>query len=173
MHPDFPVSETELVFPNPSVIENFEFTFEAGIDIDGDEISRLSFDVLDEAGVENFYEIRMNIDGAIVSLSTVDLSGAEGFDSRNVIFSDETFDGERRRLSVSFSRFFWNPAFSDDIIIAWSSVNEGYFELNKTLRLQLDTDDNPFTSAVQLNSNVNNALGVIGFKNIRLDTIRP
>jgi len=172
-HPDYTVSETLLEFPEPSLIENFKFDYESGTDLDGSALSRVSFDVIDEAGVENYYSLSIEIDGRTVRPSTLELAGSEGSDSRILLFSDVTFDGQRKRIDVGFDRFFWNPNTSEEITLSWSSVNEGYYLLSKTVRLQQSAEDNPFSSAVQIHSNVNEALGVIAFQNTRTDTLRP
>jgi len=172
-HPSYPVSETVLEFPKKGTVENFEFRYESGSDLEGNPTSKLSFDVIDEAGVDNYYTLSIEIDGRTLRLSTLDISSAEGNDSRNLLFSDETFDGERKRIDVRFDRFFWNPNVSEEIIVSWTAVNEGFFLLSKTLELQQITSDNPFSAEVQVFSNVNDALGVIGFRNTVIDTIRP
>ncbi len=171
-HPDYPESETSLTIPEKGQIENVEFDFEAGIDLNGDEISSLTFDILDQPGPD-FYELQVLIDGRQVAIETFDPSGSKGNNFSNLLFRDDSFDGQRKRIEVNFNRFFWNPSESETIALNWISVNEGYFLLSKSVQRQSETIDNPFSSAVQINGNVNDALGVIGFRNSNVFEITP
>jgi len=171
-HPDYPVSETSLIMPEKGLIENIEFDFEGGIDLNGDEISSLTFDIIDEPGV-NFYELQVLVDDRQVHIETFDPSGSKGSNFRTLLFRDDSFDGQRKRMEVNFNRFFWNPSESEKITLRWFSVNEGYFLLSKSVQRQSETINNPFSSAVQINGNVNEALGVIGFRNSNEFEITP
>ena len=171
-HPDFPTSETTLPFPNKGILENIEFEFEGGIDVDGESISDISFDVIDEPGV-NFYELQIVIDQARVNLETFDPSGSKGFNSRNILFRDDSFDGQTKRIEVNFRSFFWDPIESPEILIRWFNVNEGYFLQSKAVARQEASVDNPFSSAVQINSNVNDAIGVISLRSLEEYILTP
>ena len=124
----------------------------------------LTFDINDVAGPD-FYELQVFIDGRLIDIETLDPSGSEGLDSRTLLFRDDSFDGSRKTVQVSFNRFFFTEGVSSEIMLRWISVNEGYFLLSKSVERQDAASDNPFATAVQINTNVNEALGVIGFRN--------
>jgi len=171
-HPDYPLSETTLALPGPEEIENIEFEYDGGIDVEGDETSTVTFDILDGPGAD-FYELQIYIDGQHIRLETIDPVGQRGYDYRTLLFSDETFEGERKRVEVNFSRYSWNETESEELRVVWYSVNEGYYLLSKAVRRQQDTRDNPFATAVQINNNVNDALGVIGLRSYNEYILNP
>ena len=171
-HPTYPTSITTLEFPEEVLVENIEFELEGGTDIEGFETSLINFDVIDPLG-PNFYELRVVINGRQVPLETFDPAGSEGFDFSTLLFRDDSFDGQRKRIQVRFSRFFLNPDVDEEISLSWISVNEGFFLLSKSVDRQNATSQNPFATSVQINSNVNDALGVIGFRNPSEYIINP
>lgn len=172
-HPDFPVSETTVEMPQTVAVRNFSFEFEGGLDQDGDDVSEVVFEILDDPGVRQFYEVQVLVDDQVVFIRSIDPVTLESFERRTLLLDDETFDGQAKRLEVNFKRWNWNPDFSENITIRLLSVNEGYYLLSKSARRQLDSQNNPFATAVQINSNVNNALGVIGLSASASETFTP
>lgn len=171
-HPSYPSSVTTLEFPESSSIENMEFELEGGSDIDGNPVSRISFDFQDDASEENYYAFELEIDDRRTWVETLDASAIQGSDYRELIISDESFNGQKKRMRLTFSPWQVNDGEEHTLSIKWSSVNEGYYLLGKTVRQQQNAIDNPFASAVQVFSNVNDALGVIGFTSVTRDTLR-
>ncbi len=163
-HPDFPMSSTTLRFPKLGQVENVVFVFEDGVDEDGDDSSSITFDIIDEPNVDNFYELSIRTENTNFRLSTIDPSAIEGSSSRNLMFSDETFDGERKSIQVKFDRFSYPEEGGVEINFNWDSVNEGYFNYFKSLNRQQNAQGNPFASTVPVFSNLNNALGTIGLR---------
>ena len=163
-HPDFPVSSTTLRFPKLGQVENVVFVYEDGVDEDGDDSSSITFDIVDVSNVDNYYELSIGIENLNFRLSTIDPSATEGSSSKNLLFSDETFDGERKSIQVKFDRSSYPEEGGVQINFNWDSVNEGYYNFVKSLNRQQNTQDNPFASTVPVFSNLNNALGTIGLR---------
>lgn len=169
-HPDFTTSETELVFPEEdAVLENFTYKREDGLDEEFDESSSISFDIVDRAGKDGFYELSATtINGFFGEnsfwISTLDPIGTKGSPNDNLFFADETFDGERKRITIKFDRYLYEPEQNSYVELTWSNVNEGHYTYSRAISRYSNADGVPFLSPVQVTSNVNNALGNISLK---------
>lgn len=169
-HPDFITSETELLFPDESgVLENLVYKREDGLDEEFDESSSITFDILETAGKEEFFELAATVvDGFLGQstfwISTLDPIGTKGSPNDNLFISDETFDGERKNIKIKFDRFLYDPDLHGYVELTWSNVNEGHYNYSRTISRYRDADGVPFLSPVRVSSNVNNALGNISLK---------
>jgi len=171
-HPVYPESVTTLRIPGIGQIENIVYKYEDGLleaeenDVFEENVdaSSISFDIVDEPGVENYYELGIRTQLFRFRLSSIDPSVDNGANSRDLSFSDQTFDGEIKRIKVKFNRNEYDPASGEEISFHWDSVNKGYHNFNKSIERQGEIEDNPFVTPVPVYSNLNNALGTIGFR---------
>ena len=159
-HPDFPSSSTTIRYPSLEAVENIVYVYNDGVNESGDDSSSITFDIIDPPGVKNYYELSISS----FRLSTIDPSAIKGSRTGNLLFSDESFDGERKSIQVKFNRLSYPEESGLEIKFNWDSVNEGYYKYVKSLNRQQETEGNPFASTVPIFSNLNNALGAIGLR---------
>jgi len=166
-HPDYPTSETTLAFPSIAIIENIDYRYDAGINFSGQEVSSVSFDILDESGIDNYYKIF--IWSGDIRLSSIDPALSGDTDKAFQLYlSDASFDGQRKNLRMNFLRKKFDPDGPYDLGISIQAINEGYFKHEISLQKQAEAERNPLASPVPIYSNLNNAVGVIG---LSADTI--
>lgn len=169
-HQDYPESVTTLVLPSAEDnLENIVYKQNDGVDLEGDDSSSVSFDIVDDANAENYYELELfSVNGfnnfGTFWIESTDPSGVKGFPDDNIFFSDESFNGEVKNIKVKFDQWNYDPANGDKLELYWRSISKDTYEYSKSSKRYSDTDGTPFLSPVQLHSNVNNALGNISMK---------
>lgn len=78
--------------------------------------------------------------------------------SRELIFSDKTFNGENYNFKVK--TFIYNQV--DSYIVVLKSISEDLYKYNSSINKYNQTTDNPFGEPVQVYSNIENGFGVFG-----------
>lgn len=168
-HKDFESSITTLDFPTKgAVLGNIVYKREDGLDAEFDQASSISFDIVDDPAKNDFYEIEAFTAGGFNNLSfwisSIDPVARKGRPDDNILISDESFNGERKRITIKFDRYLYDPALADHIELRFRTVNEGFYKNSISLAKYYETEGTPFTSPVQIHSNVNGALGNVSFK---------
>ena len=162
---DYPTATAQVSFPSKSVIKNIDFLYEGGIREDGDEASLFTITFDDPADEINYYEVGIvsNYDpedrfSRFEFISAIDLAASKGFEDDYILISDASFNGEEKSIEIKIFR-----QSVDDIPfhLVWRDISEEYFKYSKTLRAQDEFGDNPFTSIVQVFTNVENGLGIV------------
>jgi len=160
-HPDYSESVTRLELPRAvDNLKDIVYKQNDGVDLEGDDSSSVSFDIVDEATKENYYELELYSEGGNNTfgtfwIETTDPSAIRGFPYDNIFFSDESFNGEVKNIKVKFDRWLYNPDEGDSLELRWKSISKDTYEYSKSSRRYSDTDGT---------SNVNNALGNISMK---------
>ncbi len=171
-HADFPESETRLQFPPVSDnLENLSYKQIDGINLEGNENSSITFEIVDDPNNADFYELElMTLDGfntfGTFWIESTDPSALKGFPEDNLLFSDQSFNGERKRITVNFDRFNYDPEVNEALIVRWKTLSSSAYSYSLSARRFVNTLDTPFLSPVQIHSNVNDAIGIISFKGI-------
>lgn len=169
-HRDFESSETTLDFPSRgAVLENIVYKREDGLDEEFDQASSITFDIVDDPAKNNFYEIQASTEVGIGNdfsfwISCIDPVARKGRPEDNILISDATFNGERKTITIRFDRYLYDPEVHENLELKFRTVNEGFYRNSISLAKYYDTEGTPFTSPVQIHSNVNDALGNISFK---------
>jgi hypothetical protein len=164
-HPDYPsLSARQVLAEEPSVV-SIEYNEDGGIDQDGDDVSEIILQIEDRPGKQYFeillfeyYEQNGNYFlGSDINLSSTDPSTIEGYNYSSLLIDDETFQDETKLLNVKFNNYF-----QDDtrFYLLVRAVSEDYFRYSKTLKLEDDSEDNPFQTPVQVYSNVDGGFGI-------------
>ena len=172
-HTGFPDSETVLEFPKKGELKDITYKYEDGVDEEWEEASSISFTIVDDPSAENYYELEARayrqFDTQETQRSfwifTTDPTATKATHEDNLYFSDETFNGEEKNLTIKFDRWLFNPDEDEHIQLIWRSINKGHFLYTKTLDRALKNGENPFVSPVQVYSNVTDGLGAISFRN--------
>jgi hypothetical protein len=161
---DYPTASAQVRFPSKSTIKNIEYKYEGGIREDGDEASSFKITFDDPVDEKNFYEIGIirdydpNRPSSYDFASSIDIAASKGFINDFVLLTDESFNGEEKTIEL---KTFRNSVDNIPFHIGWRNVTEDYFKYSKTLRAQGDFGDNPFSSIVQVFTNVENGLGIV------------
>lgn len=153
----------------PLLRQKFE---EDGASLDpGDSNSEVEIEFQDPPNQENFYEVnvsRINTNGSNTFYEeefteTYDPSGQQGLAYSNLIINDLSFDGELKKFPLVIRKF--NTQAVDDMYVLWRVTSEAHYLFNKTSREQVNQDDNPFASPVQIFSNIENGIGIFSIVN--------
>ena len=196
-HPDYPdVMGTTTI---PLAIEITDAGLEQNVtrEIDQDGTGRyqsiLNVDIIDEAGIDNFYEIFMILSyidpnqpnfpfTEFVEIEGIAQLGANNaYTAETPVISDETFDGQATTLELlcHLPNAFDDPTAIQDyqvtqIVLFTISANGDYAEYFRKLDIQAGNANDiqlfPSEAAVVPN-NVENGYGVIGGYTTSFDTI--
>ena len=137
----------------------------------GDFNSEIEIEFQDTANQKNFYEVGVvlliNNGGNPyydeVYTETYDPAAQEGISYSNLIINDLSFDGELKNLPLIIERF--DEQAVDNMYVLWRITSEGHYLFNKTARKQDDLNENPFSSPVQVYSNIENGIGIFSIIN--------
>jgi hypothetical protein len=161
----------------PIAVAPFDITWEDSTSGNPNEgwYGDLSFTVDDPAGADNYYALSvLRIDSYIefpdtyVYISPVYVQLQDpimeyDIHTNAVLFQDETFDGNRRVLTVQLSQY---ERESGQLFFALSTVSESYFKYMQTLSSYSETAFNPFAEPVRVHSNMTPGMGIFaGFSN--------
>ncbi len=169
-HPDYNSSVTTLQFPIvKDNLRDIVYNQNDGVDIDGDDNSSVRFEIVDDPLTEDYYELELfseDLNGNFGSfwIETTDPSGIKGYPYDNLLFSDQSFNGETKSIKVKFDRWLYNPDVDEPLKVIWRTLTKDAYGYSLSGRRYNDTDGTPFLSPVQLHSNVNDALGNISLK---------
>ncbi len=73
---------------------------------------------------------------------------------------DNSFDGTTKKIEITLGNYL--ELLNEDITITLSAINYDYYEFFRTYAAYFATKDNPFAENVQVHSNVNNGVGLLG-----------
>lgn len=174
---------SEVVIPQPPQVVNANYAGRR-VNIEGDEFAAFNFQITDEAGIDNYYEV------SVVSVWTDDLGNTyeniaatnydsnltwinppsdEGFNLR-LFFEDAAF--ENGETTVEFLADVWELAHPEyyspennlEYFLSVKSVTEGYYDFVTAFGVHQDNQFPDLFSGepVPLPSNINNGFGVFG-----------
>jgi len=164
-HPDYPsVSAMQIIPEEPSVV-SIEYNEDGGIDQDGDDASEIILQIEDRPGKQYFEILLFEYYeqgeffylGSRIDLTSTDPSTIEGYNYHTLLVDDETFEEESKSLTVKFRRYFSDHT---RYYLLIRGTTEDYFKYSKTLRLEDESEDNPFQTPVQVFSNVEGGFGI-------------
>ena len=164
-HPDFNTIRSVQTLLDQPPVSAIEYNEDGGIDQDGDDASEIILTIEDRPG-KQFFEVMLfeyfeqgefYALGSDVNLTSTDPSTVEGYNYSSLLVDDETFEGETKSLTVKFSRFY-----SEDtrFYLLIRGISEDYFRYSKTIRLEDESEDNPFQTPVQVYSNIEGGFGL-------------
>jgi hypothetical protein len=166
---------TDRVPVDTAVVSNIEVAFQQNGGV------LINFDLVDNFGA-NFYELYIqtdyNFEGSLEKVSTVEFVQSDDlvFDQfeeaeQFLFFNDDLFEGQS--YPVSLRSFFSFPRSQDpDVIIPPGieiratlhvrRLSEDLYQFKKSVKLQQDLEDDPFSEPVSIKSNVDGGLGIFG-----------
>ncbi len=169
-HSDYPRAYVTEVFPRKVELNGISFEEEGGVNEEGNERSRVTINFQDPPG-KQYYEVIVFESTGNVSNNTfrstfsdsTDPSVRRGAVENSVIIEDGLFDGEQKSIDLRVYRHTEERA-KERLWVSFKTVTESYYNFSKTKFARDEFgDENPFQSPVQLFSNVNDGLGIVGF----------
>jgi len=124
-----------------------------------------------EIGLRRFVENFGNPFYREIDIDTFDPAAQEGISYANLIVNDLSFDGESKTLPIIFNR--QSSQAIDDLFVLWRVTSEDHYLFNKTARRQINTEENPFSTPVQIYSNIENGIGIFSIVNEQLIKVVP
>ena len=171
----------------PEDLDNVQSGYvpDGGIDPQGNP-GDLMFIEFDDPGSKDFYELHFYYfselaeifvpfdfeltDETLLSPNTLKLNSG-GF-----LFSDELFNGTRKRFTAAITSSLTRGNSDIKYLIELRKVNQDYWKYWRTLQQYRDQEDQiangPFGNAVIIHSNVSGGLGIFMGSNLQSDTIR-
>jgi len=165
--------------PNDVPLQDLRYEEEGTSLEPGDFNSEVEIDFEDAPQEENFYEIGLrrfveNFGNPFyreIDIDTFDPAAQEGISYANLIVNDLSFDGESKTLPIIFNR--QSSQAIDDLFVLWRVTSEDHYLFNKTARRQINTEENPFSTPVQIYSNIENGIGIFSIVNEQLIKVVP
>jgi len=161
-YPGFPGAVATQKIPFTILPDSVIYTENAGLDQFGDPVSALDIFWKDPPNEKNFYKARLLRDTTPSQftrgewLESIDPAASKY--EEGITISDNTFDGESKRLRVTFYRQ-WSGS-NNKFFLEWSCINEDTYQYGKSLLRYWDSVDNPFVTPAQLFTNVNGGVGI-------------
>jgi len=141
-----------------------------------------TFDISDPAGSKDYYQLQLIVNDTFSSFPfpqvfySNDLiineftdKGAFGPEKTSLgfildepLFSDGLFDGQTRTFKINYSSFYHSNSTKVDLVLI--RYSEVLFNHERSLRLQNEIGDNPFSEPVRIRSNIVGGLGIFGSK---------
>ncbi|MCE7924057.1 MAG: DUF4249 domain-containing protein [Haliscomenobacteraceae bacterium CHB4] len=178
-HPDFPTVTSRQTMPQPVAVDSVRFRENAGIDGDGSRLSAMDVYLKDEAGVENFYEIRMAIFYPILEFTydslgntIIDTIGYQNFalaavdsDDPNaeltygggIAIRDRFFDGQSYKFAARMEEI---SGYTYRVYVR--AITEEYYLWGVSAERKYQTDDFPLAEPVTTYTNLDHGIGVFG-----------
>jgi hypothetical protein len=85
-------------------------------------------------------------------------------------FSDAFFDGQTRSFKIHFPSYYL--FLSSEIQLVLVRYSKELFQHERSLRLQSQVGDNPFSEPVRIISNIQNGVGIFGSKTKDIHVIK-
>lgn len=139
---------------------------------DFNESSEIEIDINDPADTENFYEVVAvygqesggNLFFNEIFTDSFDPATEAGINFRALIMKDISFDGESKNIPLIIDKFSIQEA-EEHLYVLWRNTTEAHYLFNRTANSQDEQDGNPFSSPVQVYSNMENGIGIFSIVN--------
>lgn len=171
--PNYPKAIGICTVPSKVSIDQIRFELDGPATSDSDDNSEIEIDFKDIGGVKNYYELvpliyEENGNGPSYFRETkaisFDPATEEGINYASLIINDLSFDGEDKNISVIIEQLT-EDFVSEKLFVSWRSTTEDHYLFNRTARAQKNQGDNPFSSPVQIYSNMENGIGIFSIVN--------
>jgi hypothetical protein len=149
--------------------------------VEQDYYNECTFDITDPGSSDDYYQIQLLVndtftpfpisqgfytsDLIINEFTDKGIFGANknslGFQLYDPFFSDALFNGQTRNFKIYYPSFFNSSATVSLILVRYSKE---LFAHERSLRLQKELGDNPFSEPVRIISNIQGGLGIFGSK---------
>lgn len=178
-HPGFPTVTSRQTMPEAVAVDSVRFREKAGIDPDGSRLSAIDVFLKDEAGVENYYEIRVavkfpkleyNYDslGNVVidtigfELFTVSMTDSDDPNAQltyggGIAVSDRFFDGQSYKF---VAKMYEEGGYTFEVRVR--AITEEYYLWGISAKRKYDAEENPLAEPVTTYTNLDAGIGIFG-----------
>jgi Domain of unknown function (DUF4249) len=150
--------------------------------VDQDFFTECTFEISDPSGSNDFYQLQLQVQDSFtpfpitLSFYSNDLTINEftdkgafgpsknslGFNLDQPFFSDAFFNGQTKTFKLHYPSFYHNMSISVNLVLI--RYSKELFNHERSLRLQEEVGNNPFSEPVRIISNIQGGLGVFGSK---------
>lgn len=167
--PDGREAMATALLPQLPIISSTKYEENAGSGQFDREYSSIDIIINDSLGEENFYKFSVRgiiesttSSSSLIRLRSRDPSGSESRNNHSLIVSDQQFDGQEYKFRALFDK-----SEGDDMqsfLLEVSQISKDQYKFDKTLSSAQENNDNPFTSPVQLHTNIEGGLGIFALE---------
>jgi hypothetical protein len=146
---------------------------EYGFSFDSDDYSSINITINDPIDIDNFYELSvLEVRNSGLQntyrryyFDYIDPIFEEGLN--NVIISDASFNGEEKTFELLIERAIidFNPEILDSMYVNYRVISKDQYLFQKTAEKNITSKDNPFSTPVQIYTNIENGLGIFTIAN--------
>jgi|GEM_PF-2135410 len=160
------VTSTTTLLPKPKIVSAV-YVENGGQDEFGSEQEAIDIIIDDELEAENFYKItveRNYIDGFKGDgyITSLDPSTSQSAIFNAILSSDAQYNGEEYRIRILMDKFFQDNTLS--FTVSLSNISKDQHRFDKILLSAAENRDNPFTTPVQLHTNMEGGLGLFAIE---------
>ena len=160
------VNSSTTLLSEPKVV-SAEYVENGGQDEFGNQQEAIDIIIDDDVETENFYKItvgRIFQNGAIGQdyITSLDPSTSQSSIFNALISSDVQYNGEQYRIRILMDNFLQDNTLS--FMVSLSNISKDQFRFDKILSSAQENEDNPFTSPVQLHTNMEGGLGIFAIE---------
>ncbi len=178
-HPDLPTVTSRQTMPRPVPVDSVRFRSIAGINGDGDKLSSFDVYLKDEAGVENYYEVRVAVFYPIIEFyydslgnPVIDTVGYQDFtldavdsDDPNaqltygggIAISDRFFDGQSYKFAA---RVYETSGYTYRVYVL--AITKEFYLWSISAERKYNAEDNPLAEPVTTYTNLDTGIGAFG-----------
>lgn len=178
-HSGYDPIQASTTVPRQMPARKIEQTFDAAINVNGHQMNKLSFEVVDDGRKDNYYgvEVLAIEPGRQLSYIKVPFFSDEKAFSENltvvdgqmsngvlyrpengVYFSNGKFKGLKKRFDLYVDEMYMQPGYS--LSIRFLNLSPEFFHFATSYQKQRATSGNPFAEPAQVFSNVEGGLGI-------------
>jgi len=163
------VTSSTTLLPEPKIV-SAGYVENGGQDEFGNQQEAIDIIIDDDVETENFYKItvgRTFLDGATGQdyITSLDPSTSESSIFNALISSDVQYNGEQYRIRVLMDNFLQDNTLN--FTVSLSNISKDQFRFDKILSSAQENEDNPFTSPVQLHTNMEGGLGLFAIERMK------
>jgi len=137
-----------------------------------DRFNWIAVDIIiqDEPSSSNFYKVDLCIKLRDAGqhcpyIESDDPNVFQSSDYPSMLLSDATFEDESYRLRVYFSKYFDQERLQY-VKVNVAGISEDHYRYDRYLTAQQENEDNPFTSPVQLHTNIEGGQGLFAIEHV-------
>jgi len=180
-HPDFGRATATQIMPQKPLISHPVYKLNGGVDINGDPFNQVSFILHDQAGEENFYQIKLLYKNkqegytCPIDIDTDDPVYARSYDYTALLLQDKTFEGVDFpvKLKAYYPDYDKGEENGDiinqagdipgQIFVEIKGITKDYYLYARSLQRAENAEEfGLFREPVPVYNNIENGLGIFG-----------
>lgn len=170
--PDGRSTTASIMLPPAPDIVSVNYIKDGDKDSYGDIVDVIDITIRDTPNVKNYYKIRLEEKSGndeyspYVTTNDPILSESAIYDT--YLLSDDQFDGEEYKIRMLIQGYNELATY----LVTFSSISKDQFQYDKILKDFNENGDNPFSTPVQIHTNMENGLGIFAIENTFITEIQ-